>query len=309
MEGVFLAIVVVVVVVVLFVSLRRQRKRAAEVDTDDKSWLRHQEEEDPLERHAPVSDFHVRGNEAIVTFAVPLPEEEDPVLNELLVDEAVEVVREKRHHLPITEVEVIVVKAGQDSVKEVGRARLPSPGELPPPVSTNMLNLTHIAKDPFASSFETDHAVVHETKVQTPKDDLGPLWDSLEVPLGLERGLRARGHDPATKPGPDLIVALLELFDYSVAPLGDPGTYMATKGTSRSFIKTDAYVSGSYPELEEGAIRKFMVEFGTSGADRGLLITDKYGPFMVHDVERNEPRVRFITRERAQRFIDSIALG
>jgi hypothetical protein len=40
-----------------------------------------------------------------------------------------------------------------------------------------------------------------------------------------------------------------------------------------------------------------------------MLITDKYGPFLIHEIEVNQPRVRFITRERIQRFIDSMALG
>jgi hypothetical protein len=40
-----------------------------------------------------------------------------------------------------------------------------------------------------------------------------------------------------------------------------------------------------------------------------MLITDKYGPFMIHDIESQDRRMRFVTRERAQAFIDSMALG
>jgi hypothetical protein len=39
------------------------------------------------------------------------------------------------------------------------------------------------------------------------------------------------------------------------------------------------------------------------------LISDKYCPFMIHDLETREPRIRFITRERGQHFIDSMAMG
>jgi hypothetical protein len=30
---------------------------------------------------------------------------------------------------------------------------------------------------------------------------------------------------------------------------------------------------------------------------------------MIHDVEATNPRIRYVTRERIQRFIDSMALG
>jgi hypothetical protein len=38
------------------------------------------------------------------------------------------------------------------------------------------------------------------------------------------------------------------------------------------------------------------------------LITDKYGPYMIYDKERRNPKLRFITRERLQPFVDSFAL-
>src|SRR5690554_5600476 len=83
---------------------------------------------------APVSEFTVRGGAIHVTFDVPLPEERDEVLEELLLAEAVEVVREKRHTLPLGDLEEIVVHAGRgDRVRDVGRVTLPAKGELPPP--------------------------------------------------------------------------------------------------------------------------------------------------------------------------------
>ncbi|MGH8872773.1 MAG: hypothetical protein ACRDWS_12430 [Acidimicrobiia bacterium] len=310
MEGVGLAIVALIVLAVIATSLRRQRKRAAAVDLDDKSWLRTSlPEVEPSVRTAPVRDFHVHGNEARVTFDVPLPDVDDPVLNDLLVDEAVEVVREKRHTLPIADVTEIVVFAGRDDVREVGRSRLPSPGELPPPVDSDVFNLTHIARDPFASQFDVDHSVSYETSVRVPADELGPLRDELRVPLGLDRGLRARGVDPEMLSGPEFILALLELFGYKVVAQGEPGLYMASKGNVQTFIRTEIYGPGQHPELSEAVIRKFVVEFSTSGADRGMLISDKYGPFMTHDMEAKDRRIRFVTRERAQAFIDSMALG
>ncbi len=312
MEGVVLAFFALVVVAVLATALTRQRKRAASVDLEDKSWLRGSSnvvEAEPTARTAPLKDFHVHGHEARVTFDVPLPDEDDPILNDLLVDEAVEVVREKRHSLPITDVTEIVVLGGRNEVKEVGRTHLPSPGELPPAIEAEVFNLTHIARDPFASQYEVDHTVQYETAVRVPGDDLGPLLDDLRVPQGLARGLRAQGLDPESVTGPELILALLEMFGYRVVSQGEPGVYMASKANVDTFIRTDAYQPGDHPELDESVIRKFVVEFTTSGAARGMLISDKYGPFMTHDIEDSDSRIRFITRERAQAFIDSMALG
>ena len=310
MEGVALAFLVLIVIAVLAVALSRQRKRAAGMDLEDKSWLRAEPAEDvtPL-RTAPVRDFHVQGNQARVTFDVPLPDDEDEVLNDLLVDEAVEVVREKRHTLPIGDVTEIVVFAGRDEVKEVGRSKLPSPGELPPPIDRDVFSLTHIARDPFASQFEVDHSVKYDTAIHVPADELKPLLQELKVPLGLDRGLRARGVDPDAVTGPEFILSLLEMFGYQVAPQGEPDVYIATKGGLRTFIRTDSFDPGEHPELEESLVRKFVAEFATSGADRGMFISDKYGPFMTHDIEATDRRIRFVTRERAQGFIDSMALG
>lgn len=310
MEGVGLAIVALVVLAVIATSLRRQRRRAAEVDLDDKSWLRAgSPEPEPAIRTAPVRDFHVYGTEARVTFDVPMPDDDDPILNDLLVDEAIEVVREKRHTLPISDVTEIVVLAGRDNVREVGRSKLPSPGELPPVIESAVFDLTHVARDPFASQFEVDHSVTYDTAVRVPADELGPLPKELRVPMGLDRGLRARGVDPDSTSGPEFILALLELFGYKLVSQGEPDVYMAIKGNVNTFIRTDIYSPGQHPELDEAVIRKFVVEFGTSGAARGMLISDKYGPFMTHDIEAMDKRIRFVTRERTQAFIDSMALG
>ncbi len=256
-----------------------------------------------------MADFHVSGTQARVIFDVPLPEESDPVLNELLVDEAVEVVREKRHTLPITEVTEIVVFAGRGTSQEIGRTKLPAPGQLPIEIQPDMLNLTHIARDPFAGQFEDDPLTTQvETRSEVPADDLGPIGKELRIPRGLERGLRTRGVDPNTASGPELILALLEMFGYEVNPQVD-GTFIAIKENLKTFIRVETHGSGTHPELDEQVVQKFIVEFGTSGASRGLLISDKLGPFMIHDVEATNPRIRFVTRQRIQRFIDSMALG
>lgn len=261
--------------------------------------------------HTPLESFHVVGTEARVTFDVPLDAEDDEVLNDLLLGEAVEVVRQKRHSLPIDDVREIVVFAGRDQVREVARHKLPAPGELPPPMHDLGVSFTAIAHDPFAAHFDegVDSGVSFGTVANVPEDDLPPLIDELRIPKGLDRGLRALGADPTKLGGPEFVIALLRLFGYSVAEQAYEGSYMATKDGQSTFIATDAYKSGDHPELQENVIRRFLGEYSSSAANRGMLITDKYGPFSIHEIETNQPKVRFITRERIQKFIDSMALG
>ena len=314
MEGVaiFLIVLGALLVAYWFTFSRRRKALKAELDANRAGKPKATGDlfEAEVGQSAPVADFTVHGVEARVTFDVPLPGDDDQVLNDLLMEQAIEVVREKRHTLPIDDVTHIVALAGRDPVTEIGRTELKSPGDLPPPVEVSGLSLAHVAKDPFAGQFEgADHSVAYDTRVDVPSDELRPLRDEINLPKGLERGLRATGVDPAQVSGPELAVALLKLFGYSVSDHAFPGSYMASKGGVSTYIATDAYSPGDHPEMDEAVIRKFLADFGSSGADRGMMLSDKYGPFLVHEIESRQPKVRFITRERLQRFIDSMALG
>ena len=261
--------------------------------------------------HAPVSAFHVRGDEIQVTFDVPLSAEDDPVLNGLLLDEAIEVAREKRHTLPLGDATVIVAFAGRDRVREVARTRLPAPGELPPKLEAGGINLSHVAHDPFSAPFDEDEERVADVQVRvdTPDDELGPLAASLNLPAGLERGLRATGVDPRTADASELLLALLRMFGYAVSELAFPGAYLAVKDGRTTYIQAEPHRSGEPLEVTDPSIRRFLAEFGSSGAERGLFLSEKYAPFEIHSIESRQPKVRFVTRERVQRFIDSMALG
>jgi len=315
---IFVVVVVLVAVgLLLFDMFRKRKQRMKEAERQSKTAaatglaVSRDLFEAEIGHHAPVESFHVVGDEARVTFDVPLGDEDDEVLHDLLTSEAIEVVREKRHTLPIEDVHQIVVLAGRDKVREIARHRLPAPGELPPPVPDVGLSFTHIARDPFAAPFDegTDHGIAYETRADVPADELAPLTDELKLPKGLDRGLRALGTDPDRLNGPEFIIALLRMFGYGVTEQAYEGSYMAIKNGVSTYIATDAYEPGDYPELDESVIRRFLADFGSSAADRGLLITDKYGPFIMYEIETHQPKVRFITRERVQRFVDSMALG
>ena len=82
----------------------------------------------------------------------------------------------------------------------------------------------------------------------------------------------------------------------------------ASKAGQRTLIREDRYEPGGYPEVEEEKLRSFMVEFASSGADRGSSSATVTAPSASIRLERREPRVRFITRERLQKFVDAMAV-
>lgn len=258
-----------------------------------------------------VVGMHIQGSEAHVTFDVPMPDGGDDVLAELLVGEAVEVLRERKHETPISTVETVIAYAGRPAPDEVGRVTLPGAGELPDESETmSMLSLSSIADDPLSVQFEgPGDAGPAGSEARSRGDSLGPLNEELRIPKAIDAGLRTQGIDPSTMSAAQLVTGTLTLVGYQVTPGPAAGTWYAEKGGSKTFIREVAHADGDYPELDEDAISRFMFEFQSASADRGLLVTEKYGPFSVYDRERREPRVRFLTRERLQKVVDSLALG
>jgi hypothetical protein len=314
-----LLIVVVVLVVVSTVLSRRRKALEKELGIERPTRRGRRAPEaviapviDVVDPRPVVADFHVDGSAARVHFDVPLPEGEDEVLSELLVGEAIEVVREKSHTLPLSGITEVVALAGRGETVEVGRTKLTTPGVLPPKVEgPSILNLSVLARDPLQSSFGAEEQLADftpGTAVQDRRDELGPLAAEIRLPRAVETGLRAQGVDPASSSAGELVVGMLRLFGYQITPAGLTG-WFASKGGERTYIVEDRYQPGDHPELDDQTIRRFMIEFTSAGADRGMLVSEKYGPFEIYSLERREPRVRFITRERVQKLIDSLALS
>jgi hypothetical protein len=304
--GVFLILLAVVVGVIAFLMSRRGKAAADKAKPDEEVATI------DVERPRPrVAEFHVRGEEAQVTFDVPLPEGNiDEVLSELLVNEAVEVVREKRHALPIDGVTTVMAFAGRGSQPRfVGKVTLEEPGVLPPPtVAGPSLNLGHIGFDPLDRQFDDLLQSTPSLEAAVRSDSLGPIGEELRLPLAVGVGLRAQGVDPATMTSAEMVRSLLRLFGYSVSPGGHPLSFRAVKGGSTTYLREDPYQPGDHPEVDEKTMREFVMEFLNSGADRGLLVSDKFSPFGVYEREKREPRIRFVTRERLQKFVDALSL-
>ncbi len=312
MEGLgFVGVVLLVVAVFLAIvgtMLSRRTKAMKEQLRVGESLAPELDVERPRPR---VMAFHVRGEEAQVTFDVPLPPgDADPVLVELLLTEAVDVVHDKRSSLPIDDVTKVVVFAGRGGEpRRVGELPLKEPGLLPPIGMGPRLRFASIGYDPVERQFEEEPAASPpELAVVQKSDTLKAIGDELRIPKALDVGLRAQGIDPGSMTAAEMVRGIFRLFGYAISPGSEAAVYTASKAGSTTFVREDVYQAGDYPELDEGSIRSFMVGFLNAKADRGLLVSAKFAPFSIYEQERREPRVRFVTRERLQKFIDSFSL-
>jgi hypothetical protein len=193
----------------------------------------------------------------------------------------------------------------------VGSAKLDQPGTLPPRAEgVDILNLSSISDDPLLASFRerAEASVQPGVEAHERADELAPLSQEIRLPKAVATGLRAQGIDPDNLSPGDLVTGLLSLFGYQLSPAGMTA-WMASKAGETTYLVEERHEPGEHPELEESAIRKFLIEFGSSGANRGMLVTDKYGPFEIYELERRNPKVRFVTRNRLQSMVDSLSLS
>lgn len=255
-----------------------------------------------------VAEFHVQDGTARVHFEVPLPESgADEVLSELLGREAVEVVREKRHTLPIGDVTRVTAlgRVGAEW-REVASIGLATPGELPPPMLPALV--PHAGRGDFDPFEHISGLPEHAPGLAEGRrgEDLEAL--RMRLPATASAGLRAQGVDPDGSDAIAVVLGLMRAAGYSIAPAGDD-TFMAVLAGGRTLLRVVPHLPGSHPEVDETAIRRFVVDFGASGADRGILLSEKWSPFEIYERERRDRRVRFVTRERLQAFVDALALG
>jgi len=306
-----LAIALFSIAFLLFLFGMYQKRRTTQLKAD----LAESQPDSLLATERPrpkVAEFHVKGDEAHVRFDVPLASDgADDILSELLMAEAIEVVREKQHSLPIDGVSRVVVLAGRGPQPiEVGRVELPTRGELPPPATiVPSLTIGHLGLDPMEKQFESGHDVTQPEAVSRPSaDELGPISDELRLPKAIDFGLRGQGIDPATMTSGELVRGLLVAFGYSIERI-NPLSFAATKAGARTYVLEVPHEEGGHPELDESVAKSFMFEFLQSKADRGMLVSDKFCPYAAYEMERNEPRIQFVTRERLQNFVDAAALS
>ena len=250
----------------------------------------------------PQHEFHVAANKIRIEFEVPLPEEGiDDVLRDLLLHHSLEIIRDRiRRRQPLEGIKQALVFARRnDSHVEVGTLDLTQPEETPQIEKPMLVPIgASPQEDPLRKLGELDMRQVVPLAEATELDELQPVGEDLQLTAGLAAGMSAS----------QLGLGLLEISGYGLTRQSDD-TYVASGGGLTTYVRFVDHEAGSYPELESHDITEFLVGFNGAHTDRGLLITDKYGPYEIYAKERANPRCHFITRERMQAFVDSIALS
>jgi len=304
MPALIIAFAVVVAAVVIWWLFLRQSETGGSVAP---LGTPAQKDADGFSLRPPVSDFHVEAGDAHVYFDVPMPEgDPDPVLANILLSAAIETLREKRSHLPLDGVNVVHahgLRNGQPV--SAGSITLDGPGRLPDASTLQALDVQ--TESDLFDSLEGAPAQAAPSDAGD-EDVLVELGNELALTSNVEAGLRTQGVDPATASTAVLAAGLLRLGGYTV-PSDTSQTWTATRGGQRTFISVVEHQTGDHPTLSEKAVNQFLAQFSQSGANQGLLFTPKFGPFLIYEKERRQPRVRFITRERFQTFVNSIAVG
>ena len=139
-------------------------------------------------------------------------------------------------------------------------------------------------------------------------DELTPLAEELNLTSRIAASLRTQGVDPEDMTVSDLGLGLLRLAGYDLKKRRD-GSFVATGHGFTTYVSFVPHEAGEHPELSESAIARFLVAQVSAHTERGLLMTDKYGPYLIYQKERANPDLLFVTRERLQDFVDTIAVS
>jgi hypothetical protein len=256
-----------------------------------------------------VLEFRPTIRDATVVFDAPLPDGEiGEVLRDLLFDEALRFVRKKQQSgLPIDGIESIRVIGIRDGERvEVGVLEIDEPGELPdPPV----VPLPHMRAtgDPFRGMTQEELDLAPKLRDRSDVDGVQPVGEMLRLSERVDAGLRLRGVDPATASLGQIMKALFELAGYQIGAEGG-SSFVASRGGIDTYVAVVPHGTAEHPELLSSDMTSFVIEFQRSRADRGILVTEKFGPFDIYAMEKRVPEVRFVPHERLQAFVDSFAL-
>ncbi len=259
----------------------------------------------------PDHEFHVIENEITIEFDVPLPATGvDDVLADLLSHHALEIIKDrKRRGQPLDNIPVARISAKRHgSNVEITVLDLDQPEE------NLVFDLPELLPLRSASGYDLLAKFGERTESTTlplsdrRSDDLLPIGAELRLTAGLAAGLRSLGVDPEHMSASELGRGLLRLSGYDLTAEAD-GTYLAAGHGTTTLVRFVDHQTGQYPELSEHTVTSFLIACARARRERGLLITDKYGPYLIYKKERANPDVLFVTRERFQDFVDTIAVS
>ena len=267
----------------------------------------------PSARELSEVDFKVEGATAHVYFDTQVPDAgADDMLTSLIGREAMRIFEGKASHLPLTEVRNVAAhgrQAGQPILVTTVPVRAPvEMDHLDAPTDADFIlagDVTAESHDPLGALHDMEFGRGGGYTGGT--DELAPLSQELQIPAKVIEAVAGPGGTMLGMRLEDLITGLLEAAGYAVVEQAD-GTKHASKGGLTSYLEFVEHVPGSHPELDERSIDGFIMKFMGSHADRAMLFTAKYGPYAIYEKERRNDKVMFMTRERLQAFVDSVAM-
>ncbi len=302
-----LPVVVVIAIVVLVAIVLYLRSRSGGIPTRSVAGA--------IATDAPALhdvDFKVEGKTAHVYFDTKIPAAgADAVLKALMGREAMRVFHEKANHLPVEEVKRVTAHGKRDGAAvAVTTVDVVSPAEMDHmdvPSADDVVRARSVATDdPLAAVHAMEFG--RSSGYRGGTDDLPPLSKELSIPAKVIESVAGPSGTVVGMSLQDFISGLLRTAGYDVAVSAD-GTGTARKSGKTTFVQFVDHAPGSHPELDEGSVDAFVMKFMSSGADRGMLFTPKFGPYVIYEKERRNDKVKYMTRERLQAFVDSVAMG
>lgn len=297
---IFIIVGVVVIGIVAVVALRRPKAPESPGATEADSERRTLE--------PPVRDVSLEGDEVVVDFAVPLPEDADERLTRLLMAQAVETVRRRHPDLGIDltsgRLTAVVARAGRATPEVVGRIELEG-GELPAAMDLPVIEV-EIAEGaaPLLQHAEGGEKLgPGSDRADFGPDELPPVGEELALSTEVMTALRAVGVDPAADDAPEIVEGLLRVAGYAIDRVDDT-TYLAKRGGDHVLVRNVPHAPGDHPELEEAAVTSFLVALGSSPVSDGLLVTGKLVPFHLYSKEHGG--IRLVGRQRLPGFAASL---
>jgi hypothetical protein len=295
-------VIVVLVAIALFLRSRSgglpQRSVAGAIATDAPSLAQ--------------VDFKVEGTTAHVYFDTTIPPSgADDVLAGLMGREAMKIFQGKANHLPLDGVKHVAAhgRQGGQSVL-VKKQDVHRPAEMDhmdePRPAVRASDVHPGDEDPLAALHAMDFG--RGAGYRGGSDDLPALADELKIPAKVVAAIAGEGGSVAGMSLEQLIAGMLRQSGYDVTLAGD-GTGTARRSGAATFLQFVEHETGGYPELGESAVDSFVRKFIASGAQRGMLFTPKFGPYAIYERERRNDKIKFMTRERLQAFVDGVAMG
>jgi hypothetical protein len=248
-----------------------------------------------------VTGFHVEGDEARVSFDVTLPEGgAGELLQNTLMVAARAFVAEKKLTLPMESVTRVssVVDGEVVATQDVWVPEHAAEGFAEDKTDS-------VSGDPMG-----DRPEIKVSNVEVPPvpDELWQLAANLDLPRSVDTGLREAGIDPEAVDAPEMIRGVFSHKGYSISDKGD-SAYVASKGGETIYVYDVPHAGESHPELDEGDIRVFCAAAASARTDKAILVTAKYAPFSIYALEKANPDLRFISRERIQEFITQLTMS